>query len=204
MTKMKPEEEYSLLQEEIVERLEDSQWFMKCIDYNYKLLADRWGCSVYISRRRLGEAHDFWMEDVGRTLRESMPDGTKKLDHFKNASFIAFWLRRMIPINETNRSPSHPLKPFDQKKVFQFFKHGNEICALLIGFQICLFYEASKVKPGGNNNKLVMLHEDRLSYLKSMKFPPALLDDFAMVLKHKNMSPHSLYMMYRSLFTTIC
>ena len=38
---------------------------------------------------------------------------------------------------------------------------------------------------------------------RQIEFPPALLRDFSMVLKHKNMSPHSLYLLYRSLFETL-
>lgn len=196
-----PDENYSLLQSKIIERLVDVEFFIPCIANNYKILAVRWGCQIQLSRRRLREAHSFWQEDVRRTLRESMPDGTTHLDHFKNASFIAFWLRRMLPINETQRRPFDPRKGGPGHDFGQFFQYGNEISALLIGFQICLFYEASRMTE--QSSGAVPINPDREKYLRGLKFPPSLLNDFAMVLKHKNISPHSLYLMYKSLFTAL-
>jgi hypothetical protein len=200
---MPPEEAYSLFQQRIIENLRDNrEWFISCIGYNYKFLADTWGCHVLMSARRLGEAHEYWYEDTKRTLSYGVEDGTKDLDHFKNSAFLAFWLKRMVPINECQRQARvFGTDDFDLIDVKKFILKSNEICALLIGFQICLFYEMSKLVT--LNGNVVPLLPNRSERLKSIRFPPGLLADFAMVLKHKNMSPHGLYLMYRSLFTNL-
>lgn len=195
-------EEYYLLQDEIIERLKDREWFIRCIGRNYQQLAARWGCRVHMSVRRLGEAHDFWLEDVDRVLKVGIQAGTTDLDHFKHASFIAFWLRRMIPVNDTNREPQSVMaRTATSAEQSKFFRYGNELCALLIGFQLCLFYESSKALE--KDGKIVPVVPDRMAYIKEINFPEGLRDDFAMVLKHKNISPHSLYLLYKSLFANI-
>jgi hypothetical protein len=134
---------YTLFQRDIIQKLEDRRWFIECIAANFVNLATKWGCSVSLSVRRLGETYDFWREDQGRTISEGIEE-SESLDHFKHASFIAFWLRRMLPINQTTvvgRNPTQPDESADAGADQKFFlQYGCEICALLIGFQICLFY----------------------------------------------------------------
>lgn len=192
-------ENYSLLQDGIIERLEDADFFIQCMSRNYAILADKWDCWVSLGSRRFREAHNFWREDVDRVKREDMPAETKQLDHFKHASYIAFWLRRMLPIYFTNARPFDSKTAVNKENVGEFFKYGNEIIALLIGFQICLFYESSRVVE--HEKGITPIYPDRAAYLRGFKFPHALLHDFATVLKHKNISPHSLYLMYKALFT---
>lgn len=194
-------EEIHLFQSDIIQRLRDRGWFIDCMASNFSFLARRWGCRVALSKRRLGEAHDFWLEDVNRTLKTGIEEGTKELDHFKHASFIAFWLRRMIPINSTYKMDANKAGDTVASDTKRFLQYGNELCALLIGFQLCLFYECSKVAE--SKGTVIPLIRDRLTYLKSIQFPDNLKNDFAMVLKHKNISPHSLYLLYKSLFATI-
>lgn len=192
-------DEYTLFQKNIIERLEIRQWFVECLAANYSRLAAQWNCGVLMSARRLGETYDFWREDHTRTLSEGIKTSVS-LDHFKHASFIGFWLRRMLPINQTLVVSQYQSVPddrnADENQKF-FFRYGNELCALL--FQICLFYEASYER---DNHKIVD-RADRLTFLKQCMLPPQVIADFVMILKHKNMSPHALYLLYKSLFTTI-
>jgi hypothetical protein len=160
------------------------------------LLASRWGCGVQLSVRRLGEAFDFWREDRTRTLAEGIATSVT-LDHFKHASFIAFWLRRMLPINQTlvvsaYKSVREDTDANDDQKFF--LRYGNELCALLIGFQVCFFYEV------GRRRGVQPVHA---LDLRRYSLPRQTIADFVMILKHKNMSPHALYLMYKSLFTII-
>ena len=195
--------DYSLFQENIIAQLEDRQWFIRCMAFNYSQLAARWGCGVQLSVRRLGEAYDFWREDHTRTLAEGIEATSISLDHFKHASFIAFWLRRMLPINQTlvvSRFRSIPDDPSADENQRFFLRYGNELCALLIGFQICLFYEAGLKRSSGY---VYEIRTNPIERLKQFSFPQNIIADFVMILKHKNMSPHALYLLYKSLFTTI-
>ncbi|MDR3472610.1 MAG: hypothetical protein P4M09_13125 [Devosia sp.] len=194
-------EEYSLIQPRIVERLKDRDYFRNAATYNYNLLALRFGCQTLISKGRAGDAHDFWLEDEKRTLEVGVPAETHALDHFKQASFICFWLRRLQPINETKVIAGWDIDPSSDRyrRRKRFLRYGNEYCALIIGYQICLNYEMAKIYP--RSDKIAPLIGSRLDYFRRVQFPEPLISDFVMVLKHKNMSPHALYLLYKSLFT---
>lgn len=197
-----PEDKYIIFQKEIIKQLEKRQWFIDCIASNYNSIALSWNCSVLMSVRRLGEAYDFWREDHTRTLSEGIQTSVS-LDHFKHASFIAFWLRRMLPINQTLIHSKYQSIPDDRNATDNqkfFFRYGNELCALLIGFMICLFYEASYIAA---NQEVLQLVPNRLDCIRQYRLPPEIISDFVMIMKHKNMSPHALYLLYKSLFTVI-
>ncbi len=191
---------YSLMRPNLIEFLKDRESFRGAIAYNYNLLASRVGCQVRISKSRLGDVHDYWLEDEVRTLKDGMPGDTTQLDHFKQAAFISFWLRRMQPINEINVVAGWDADPgvdkFRRRK--RFLRYGQEYCALIVGFQICLNYEAEKVFPDEGSTS--PFYTSRLDFLRSTKFPENLISDFVMVLKHKNMSPYGMYLLYKSLF----
>lgn len=211
-------EEYSLFQNNIIERLDDRKWFIECMAFNFYSIGAEWGAFTETSARRLGETYDFWKVDARRTLDSGIKKGTKQLDHFKQASFIAFWLRRQIPINRTLRIlPDGTVadgRPFSSEEEF-FFRYGNEICALLIGLELCLYYEiwvklhllskhTSVVEPIANDERPYATHTtSTLEYIRGCSLKRDCVRDFAMVLKHKNMSPHALYLLYKSLFTNL-
>ena len=148
----------------------------------------------------MGEAYDFWNQDQARTLEKGIEDGAEGLDHFKHAWFISFWLRRLTPINVTHRDvkAAHT----NAEKQDFFLRYGKEICALLIGYEICLYYEMAAIADESTGQTIVPMTEWE-AVLKKTNFTQPLLRDFAMVLKHKNMSPHSLYLLFKSLFANI-
>jgi len=195
---------YTLFQAEILNLLNDRKWFIECMAINFYCIGSRWGCSVEVSERRLGEACDFWKVDAKRTLDSGIEKGAKELDHFKHASFIAFWLRRQIPINKTmflragGRVHSGIACSSEQKF---FIQYGNEICALGIGLELCLYYEF--IGKNTSTSNVQSITPDRLDYIKSCKLKSDSIRDYTMVLKHKNMSPHALYLLYKSLFTNL-
>jgi hypothetical protein len=211
-------EEYSLFQPSILDRLDNRKWFIECMAFNFYSIGSEWSSFAETSERRLGETYDFWKVDAQRTLNSGIEKGTEKLDHFKQASFIAFWLRRQIPINRTLRLHADGAvaggRPYSSEQEF-FFRYGNEICALLIGLELCLYYEVW-VKlhlPPKEARTLETIADDRrgyaaettsaLEYIRGCRLKRDCVRDFAMVLKHKNMSPHALYLLYKSLFTNL-
>lgn len=193
---------YSLFDKHVMDKLGASESFIELMIPNYNFIANRVGCETVMSKRRLSEAHMLWQTDVARTLNEGISKSSKKLDHFKHAAFLAFWLRRLNPINETlllNADDPVSAHLMTDPRI-QFFRYGNEMAAIQIGFQICLFFECARTFPKGG--KVANLHGSRIDYLRKARFPAELLCDYAMILKHKSMSPHSLYLMYRSLFAS--
>lgn len=170
---------------------------------NYYLIAREWDCATVTSRRRLLDAHDRWIEDVSRTRKEGMPKGTEQLDHFKHAAFIAFWLRKLVPINETRLIQTlgdrSALKGGSEAQNF-FLQFGNELCAFLIGYQICQYYQGFLA---GYQLEGVGFLQNRSRVLRSMEVDPDTLRDVCVVLKHKSLSPHALYLTYRALFTSL-
>jgi hypothetical protein len=177
----------------------------------YQLMASRHGCYVTASDRRFADAHDYWIDDAERMLGQSHPD-TDTLDHFKHASIIAFWLRRLVPINDIYfgsetlavRAPGGRAK-LSQSHVTNhqahFVQYGSERCALYAGFYICLSYEVQRAetdKRGAEN--LVILGKDPP---RGSDLPAQFREEYPMLLKTKNMSAHGLYMMYCALFSDI-
>jgi hypothetical protein len=172
--------------------------FIEAADFNYNEIASKYHFRCIMSARRLGEAFDYWQEDAARTLASGIEGPTQGLDHFKHASFIAFWLRRMIPVNDLqNLGPV----PVDQRIAYEnFLRFGNEVCALFIGFQLCLFYEDARIEALNSADKDAI---GRIgNKIEDTRFPPDLMTEFSMILKHKNMSPYAIYLLYKSLFNT--
>lgn len=175
--------------------------------YNIILVAQGYGCHTTVSRTRLGEAYDYWAEDTRRTLKDGMPEGTEELDHFKHASFISFWLRRRLSINRIQLLLSLgdlEAGRFTQEQIL-FSTYGNEISAFSIGLKICLFYHCNIIEQAGSQggsgaNTVTPLHGDLKSYLESYQIRKDFLADTVMILKHKSVSPHGLYLLYRALF----
>jgi len=176
-------EEYSLFQNNMIERLDDRKWFIECMAFNFYSIGAEWGAFTETSARRLGETYDFWKVDARRTLDSGIKKGTKQLDHFKQASFIAFWLRRQIPINRTLR----------------ILPDGTVAVKLHL-----LSKHTSVVEPIANDERPYATHTtSTLEYIRGCSLKRDCVRDFAMVLKHKNMSPHALYLLYKSLFTNL-
>ena len=204
-----PDEEYSLYQEGIFDdarKLPDREWFIKCIAYTYRAIGDDYDCVVQVSKRRLGEVYDFWQEDTSRALNEGSDAETEELDQFKHASFIAFWLRRLCPINEVYRNQSYPdgtRRENVSTEQAYFLRYGNELCAFVVGYQLCQFYHAMDLEDRINESggDVVAMAAQTEENLRSWNLDANILADFVMILKHKNISPQAIYITYRALFS---
>ena len=196
-------ERYTILQEGIIGLLAEDKddFFIKCMAHNFLLEARKWGCHLKISARRLAEARDYWLEDTNRTLARGMSDGTDELDHFKHAGFISFWLRRRLPINLLTFLVDEAGQDFTEEQKF-FSLYANEICAFQICLQICIFYHIGLVEGEAATDSVVS-SQLPLPQLTDLGLTKNFLADMVMMLKHKNVSPHGLYLIYRSLFTTL-
>lgn len=141
-----------------------------------------------LSKPRLIEAHGAWVDDMKR-LQDREPRLKDGLDHFKRSGNLGFWLRRMGPIVETadlsgaiHEVEQHPL-PQDAKDLRELlFGYANEYVAFDIGFQFCKFYEADSPRA------------------ESLQLDQGYIKMVCHFMKYKNLSPHALTVIYRSLF----
>jgi hypothetical protein len=179
-----------------IPRLQDRAYFRRAIAQFYAMTAAIYGCSISLSDRRIGEAHDFWLADAERTLASATSDEVTELDHFKHAAFIAFWLRRLVPINDIYFSPPLEEGKAPEPKQIQFSRYGAEICALFAGFYICLSYETCAMADREEGEPVSVISD--ATGVKRM--PAHFQSEFPRLLKHKNVSPQAIYMLYRGLF----
>ncbi len=76
----------------------------------------------------------------------------------------------------------------------KFVMSGNELCAFLVGFRICTFFEYGRLADQGHP-------VDEM--IQRVNISPSLLFDIAALMKNKNVSPHAIYVVYRSLFYNV-
>ena len=201
-------DDFLLYDPNAIRNLKDRASFIEIIGQFYVKTAEAFGCSVSVSSRRLGEAYDFWIGDEARALHFGTEVETTELDHFKHAAFIAFWLRRLIPISDiwfdrddrvaAIAGDADSTAPSEAQ--IRFYRVGNELTALLVGFYICLGVETlqmtQRITRAGNTRVISDATGVR-------QIPGHFLTEYPKLMKHKNVSPHALYMVYRSLFDTL-
>lgn len=156
-------------------------WFSQALDEAYLDIADQYGCEVWLSARRLLDVQKLWEQDLANMI---ITDSDTP-DHFKQAGFLAYWLRRRVVIEKSAEAEGKSPVIYQD----DFLEYSNEWCAFLVGFRICLPFEAART-PG----------PARMEQLQTLRLKPEYLRDLAVLLHHKNVSPHSLYLIYRSLF----
>lgn len=199
------DDDFLLYDAGVIERLFERGFFREAIAQFYIGTAREFGCNIDLSERRIGDAHDYWLGDVERTLTSSTDDETTELDHFKHGAFIAFWLRRLVIINDIWFRPEDHATSIAGESVpsvaqIQFYRFGNEICALYAGFFICLAYETYAKTERLRQGDVTRVITDA-TYVQAI--PDTIRNEYPKLLKHKNVSPHALYMLYRSLFDTL-
>lgn len=199
---------FDLFSANTIQTISERESFVAAVGDFFQKYARLWDCSVDVSERRLGDAYDFWRSDTERTLLKGIAGESTTLNHFKHAAFIAFWLRRMVPINNiwwlrdgewreahshsaTDDLPSDAVVVGPSREQKFFAKFGGELCALMTGYHICLAYELSARD----------IPEKDWPFVIPQSAPPArFLFEYPKLLKHKNTSSHGIYMMFHALF----
>lgn len=162
------------------------EWFRTAVAAAYDQIAFSHGCNIRMSADRTDEARLFWARDIGRLEIH----GDTVPDHFKQAGFLAYWLRRRIVVQHVSRAIAFDHDE-DQHRQTQFVMMSNEFCAFVLGFRICVFFVYGHLADEG---------DDIAADLERIQVEPSLLFDIAALMKNKNVSPHSLYTVFRSLF----
>lgn len=202
---MSIKEKFDLYQDGILAKLKaDEKFFRNCMTDNLMAVAAEYSCDIHVSANRLGDTFAYWKSDLDRVLDHDLDDRTVELDHFKHASFLCFWLRRHIPVSMTFFVP----RPTDiseaSVKQKYFAMYGNETCAIRVGMELCHAYELRRLRSVMAKNST----EQKLAQFKNLwerltsanLLDPEFEIDFAATLKHKNNSPHSINLIFRSIF----
>lgn len=159
------------------------KFFNRVITEEARDTARRFGAEIArFSNLRIAQAQDYWQRDVMRlreTIRPSRPDVLPEPDEFKQAAFLAYWLRRRIVVDGV------------QTKNLDLARYMNEIVAFVIGFRICHLHQAIRPEISG---------EEALERIRQFQLTKKYVREVAVFLHHKNVSPHALYLVYKSLF----
>jgi hypothetical protein len=177
------------------EKLKVESEFIRIIAGHYRSEAQKVYLKLGLSRDRLKDAHAILLADIDRVTKGEFGEG--QLDQFKLAGFLCFWLRRVAPIIHITRDYPHGasagndvLQALEDEQNF-FMKHANEYLAFDAGFRLCRSFELwRKLKDEADKRKYPVING---------KF----LTDVLAVLKVKNVSTHSLYLVYHALFEGI-
>lgn len=137
---------------------------------------------------RLREAHYAWRADI-RRIEQAEPNLTGGLDHFKQCAHLAYWLRRKSNVVDYTDwaklvEDGKDLYPDEIKRRDFIRRYGEEFLAFDFGLKICTYYELEKVDA-------------------TRTAPPSLsvefLADLCHMLKFKHVSPHAMYLIYKSI-----
>jgi hypothetical protein len=174
-----------------LEAIEDEATFIRFFSDYAQYVLHQARLFPRLSHPRTVEAHGAWLNDLER-VNEHEKNLGGGLDHFKRCGHLAFWVRRMGPVVESvettsyQDSPGYDLSPDEQAFRDLLFGYCNEYLAFDLGFQFCRYYEMNK--PGGSARAVrLVLGEE---YLRTT----------CHFLKYKNVSPHALFLIYKSLF----
>lgn len=185
---------HSLLGGDTLSRLVDRDAFAAIIGANFIEVGALWGFDTDPSEWRLCEAHAFWVSDIEHAPLPPVTRTIERADLFKHASYIAFWLRRFIPIDALYHeghlvTPATVVRlPENQKN---YARYCNEVCAIHVGYQLFLGAVWNEMRQSA-----VPVFRP-----ESWRLPEELQLEAALVLKRKNISPQALYLFYSSFFS---
>ncbi len=156
--------------------------FIKFVRRQYFFIARKGGLEPFISDPRLSDAWQAFRFDR-RHYRNSLQTDSSP-DHFKLSGMLAYWLRRTAPVYDF-KSIVVPDANKHLRGLLQ--KQGSECLAFELGLSICEFF----VRDGGDGVKMVP--DISADYWETVTY----------FMKFKNLSPHAMGIIYRSLFVPL-
>ena len=181
--------------------------FKSTIKAYYKHTFHRHGFVAAIADARLIEAHERWVRDLYRVSDIELKGAP--LDHFKQSGHLAYWLRRCSPVTQLivddEFSPAQRLPERAQNLILRY---SNEITAFDVGFRICRYFEAKRadtpshlVMALSDVGRQQLVEADRKREINSRQtLTYEYMETMGSFLKTKNVSPHAMYLIYKSLF----
>ncbi|MBF0346392.1 MAG: hypothetical protein HQL81_01880 [Magnetococcales bacterium] len=158
----------------------DIDYFIDYIEKFSVFITHSVGYKPSLSRQYLEDARRAWIDDISRVSDREMSG--EELDHFKHASHLCFWLRRMGPILEVLQiDPGIPPDTVGDKgkELELILKYRNEYLAFQVGLFMCGDFEADDKHPKIDHDYLLT---------------------FCHFMRYKHVSPHAIFLIYKSLF----
>jgi len=171
----------------VLEKLKDEDWFINFVKSQYINTAAEVALLAELSDSFLLEAYGQWMNDV-RRIKDFELDNNTEPDHFKQAGHLTYWLRRSRPVVDVRIVPSAVVPEGELAAILHelIMIAPNEYLAFDIGYRIVLLHECYSVGAKRDESEF------------------ALTDDFVVTmvqfLRNKNVSPHALFLIFKSLF----
>lgn len=192
-----PKSEYFVEQADIFDKLKDGEWFYRFVKFQYQAVVFRLSeFQPLVSEYLCTLAHQRWVKDVTRVSDHEYDGGP--LDHFKQAALLCYWLRRYPPISELSMNPDVKLASIKLRNPNgDEVRYANQMAAFDLGFRLCRFWEANRVDTAKIYGK--RYKETDFTLQNETDF----LMDVYYVLADKNVSPHTLALIYRSLFINV-
>jgi hypothetical protein len=143
------------------------------------------GFHAKYSEAKFRDAFELWRTDMLRVKQFELLD-SDDLDHFKQSAHLIYWLRRSNPISEIYLGER--LSDERDERLWQelILEYGIQYVCIRMGFDVCRFFEAERVGSIFYVDDFVVDYE----YVKT----------FSHLLKTKNVSPHSIFLVLKSLF----
>lgn len=197
--------EYACEQPDVLNKIENSAGYMyEFLDHQISnVCLSGSSLRASLSRYNVQEAHGLFSKDIDRLTR--IENGGKPLEQYKRIAFLVYWIRRLSPISAI-LSPVEILKieKITEKQKF-IALYANEYCSFDIGYRLGR-YVASRNKELENptfREILLALNPHSTISLQDIRYynlTPKHIHDVCAMLKEKNVSPHSLYLLYSSYF----
>ena len=137
-----------------------------------------------------GRMEDAWVafQRDKKHAPNSMPDNSYSPDHFKLSGILVYWLRRFAPVYDVRDLSAVRDAPPVLSELLK--KYPSELPAFDLGMSICSYFEnPGKLRPDTAPD----ITKNDYDYYKTICY----------VMKFKSLSPHSMGMIYRSLFVPI-
>lgn len=178
--------------------------FVNFIQNFYLKEAGECGFNIEIGELKIKESYALWQEDVDRVLSHAIQN-SDSLCEYKHAGFISYWLRRRQIITNINIDSSEHSKTISLEEHFESLPNSmktyaqfyNELSAFRLGLRISFHYFIIKLKDIGSSKEEI---ESKINIIA--KRVKEIEVDMSVFLKQKNISPHALYLIYKTIFTS--
>lgn len=185
---------FALCQENIVRHLKEGKagiadgdsrdFFFNAMSEAATKIGTRRSATIDLDFRRTVEAQADWKTDMKRLIDDKRIDQSELPCHIKHAAFLCYWLRRRQIVRDISGS----------EITSQHLRHyPNEFVAARTSL-ILLFF-CHYFQPGADIDKILGQLEDR--------FPNEFFEEFVIMLRYKNVSPHSIYLIFKALVTPV-
>ncbi len=135
--------------------------------------------------KRMQDAHEAFC--VGKNEMENNFLENKKYDHFDMTGILVYWLQRFQPVTLRDLSSVRGAPDY---VIDLLRKYPSEALAFDFGLSICDYFESQKKE---NPTGKPAVKDDNLEYYNKI----------CRMMKFKSMPPHSLCMIYRTLYVSV-